>query len=214
MGWRRGRAPACSRPRRNRWMWCCSSGSPTRGGGRWRCGGRAAGRSQVRAVHAGRDRPAGGTAGGVEDQAEADLALGRHGRVAGELEALVAADPLRERLHQPPGHRTRTRPLPAARPGPRTRPDPRRRRQPRRIRRRGRPAAELPPADRPSRRPVFHLQGQRPPPPSHPPAQAPGVSTLRQTASWLDAERANLHAATDYAAGHGRPQHAIAIPPR
>ena len=52
------------------------------------------------------------------------------------------------------------------------------------------------------------------PPPSHPPAQAPGVSTLRQAASWLDAERANLHAATDYAAGHGRPQHAIAIPPR
>ena len=39
-------------------------------------------------------------AGVVEDRIEADLALGRHARVVGELEALVAADPLRERLHQ------------------------------------------------------------------------------------------------------------------
>jgi YVTN family beta-propeller protein len=36
----------------------------------------------------------------VEDRIEADLALGRHAYVVGELEALVAADPLRERLHQ------------------------------------------------------------------------------------------------------------------
>ena len=36
----------------------------------------------------------------VEDRIEADLALGRHAHVIGELEALVAADPLRERLHQ------------------------------------------------------------------------------------------------------------------
>jgi YVTN family beta-propeller protein len=34
----------------------------------------------------------------VEDRIEADLALGRHADVAGELEALVAAHPLRERL--------------------------------------------------------------------------------------------------------------------
>ena len=39
-------------------------------------------------------------AGVVEDRIEADLALGRHARVVGELEALVAADPLRERLYQ------------------------------------------------------------------------------------------------------------------
>src|SRR5262249_61017257 len=35
----------------------------------------------------------------VEDRIEADLALGRHADVAGELEALVAAHPLRERLY-------------------------------------------------------------------------------------------------------------------
>ena len=39
-------------------------------------------------------------AGVVEDRIEADLALGRHAHAVGELEALVAADPLRERLHQ------------------------------------------------------------------------------------------------------------------
>jgi peptide/nickel transport system substrate-binding protein len=39
-------------------------------------------------------------AGVVEDRVEANLALGRHAHVVGELEALVAADPLRERLHQ------------------------------------------------------------------------------------------------------------------
>jgi hypothetical protein len=38
------------------------------------------------------------------------------------------------------------------------------------------------------------------------------VSTLGQAAAWLDAERANLHAAADYAAGRGRSLHAIAIP--
>jgi peptide/nickel transport system substrate-binding protein len=39
-------------------------------------------------------------AGVVEDRIEADLALGRHAHLVSELEALVAADPLRERLHQ------------------------------------------------------------------------------------------------------------------
>jgi len=52
----------------------------------------------------------------------------------------------------------------------------------------------------------------RRPPPGHRPTQAPDVSTLGQAAAWLDAERANLHAAADYAAGHGRSRHAIAIP--
>jgi tetratricopeptide (TPR) repeat protein/transcriptional regulator with XRE-family HTH domain len=51
----------------------------------------------------------------------------------------------------------------------------------------------------------------RRPPPGHPPAQAPGLATRAQAAAWLEAERANLHAATDYAASHGRPEHAIAI---
>ena len=39
-------------------------------------------------------------AGVVEDRIEADLALGRHAAVVGELEALVAVQALRERLHQ------------------------------------------------------------------------------------------------------------------
>jgi YVTN family beta-propeller protein len=39
-------------------------------------------------------------AGAVEVRIEADLALGRHAYAVSELEALVAADPLRERLHQ------------------------------------------------------------------------------------------------------------------
>lgn len=36
----------------------------------------------------------------IESRIEADLALGRHGHVVSELEALAAAYPLRERLHQ------------------------------------------------------------------------------------------------------------------
>jgi tetratricopeptide (TPR) repeat protein/transcriptional regulator with XRE-family HTH domain len=52
----------------------------------------------------------------------------------------------------------------------------------------------------------------RRPPSGHPPTQAPGLATRYQAAAWLEAERANLHAATDYAASHGRPEHAIAIP--
>src|SRR5262249_60747174 len=51
----------------------------------------------------------------------------------------------------------------------------------------------------------------RRPLPGHPPAQAPDVSALGQAAAWLDAERANLHAAADDAATRGRPRHAVAI---
>jgi ABC-type transport system substrate-binding protein/DNA-binding SARP family transcriptional activator/sugar lactone lactonase YvrE len=39
-------------------------------------------------------------AGVLEDRIEADLALGRYGDVVGELEVLVAAHPMRERLYQ------------------------------------------------------------------------------------------------------------------
>ena len=49
-------------------------------------------------------------------------------------------------------------------------------------------------------------------PPGRPPAHAPDLSTLGQAATWLDAERANMHAAADYAAGRARWPHAIAIP--
>ena len=52
----------------------------------------------------------------------------------------------------------------------------------------------------------------RRPPPGNPPAQAPDLSTLGQAAAWLEAERANLHAAADYAAARGRSRHAVAIP--
>ncbi len=49
-------------------------------------------------------------------------------------------------------------------------------------------------------------------PPGRPPAQAPDVSNLGQAAAWLDAERANLHAAVEYSADRARSRHAIAIP--
>jgi tetratricopeptide (TPR) repeat protein/transcriptional regulator with XRE-family HTH domain len=52
----------------------------------------------------------------------------------------------------------------------------------------------------------------RRPPPGHPPAQAPTLSTLGQAAAWLEAERANVHAAAEYAAACGHLRHAIAIP--
>src|SRR5215467_4696495 len=44
----------------------------------------------------------------------------------------------------------------------------------------------------------------RPPLPGNPPAQTPDLSTLEQAAAWLETERANLHAAADYAATRGR----------
>jgi tetratricopeptide (TPR) repeat protein/transcriptional regulator with XRE-family HTH domain len=50
------------------------------------------------------------------------------------------------------------------------------------------------------------------PPPGNPPAQAPDLSTLGQAVAWLETERANLHAAADYAATSGRFRHALAIP--
>jgi tetratricopeptide (TPR) repeat protein/transcriptional regulator with XRE-family HTH domain len=49
-------------------------------------------------------------------------------------------------------------------------------------------------------------------PPGSPRAQAPDLSTLGQAAAWLEAERANLQAAADYAASRGHFRHAIAIP--
>jgi class 3 adenylate cyclase/tetratricopeptide (TPR) repeat protein/DNA-binding XRE family transcriptional regulator len=49
-----------------------------------------------------------------------------------------------------------------------------------------------------------------PPPPCRPPPGAPSVSTPRQAAAWLQAERANLHMAGSYAAGM-HPERAIAI---
>jgi len=52
----------------------------------------------------------------------------------------------------------------------------------------------------------------RRPPPSRKPGQAPDVSTLGQAAAWLEAERANLHAAAEYAAGRACFPHATAIP--
>jgi tetratricopeptide (TPR) repeat protein/transcriptional regulator with XRE-family HTH domain len=45
-----------------------------------------------------------------------------------------------------------------------------------------------------------------------PPADAPELSTPEQAAAWLNAERANLHAAAEYAASSGRTLHAVHIP--
>ena len=49
-------------------------------------------------------------------------------------------------------------------------------------------------------------------PPAQPPQCAPPLSTPGQAATWLEAERANLHAATAHAAASGRLQHAMLIP--
>ena len=51
-----------------------------------------------------------------------------------------------------------------------------------------------------------------PAPPGRPPGSAPPVSTLGQAAGWLEAERANLHAAAGYAAATARPLYAVLIP--
>jgi len=49
-------------------------------------------------------------------------------------------------------------------------------------------------------------------PPGARPTVAPPLSTAGQAAAWLEAERANLHAAAGFAAATGRPGHAITIP--
>jgi tetratricopeptide (TPR) repeat protein/transcriptional regulator with XRE-family HTH domain len=49
-------------------------------------------------------------------------------------------------------------------------------------------------------------------PPARPPACAPTLATPAQAAAWLEAERANLHAAADYAAASELPRHAMLIP--
>ena len=48
-------------------------------------------------------------------------------------------------------------------------------------------------------------------PPGDPPADGPHLAALPAAAAWLEAERANLTAAADYAVGRGRPSHAIAM---
>jgi len=52
----------------------------------------------------------------------------------------------------------------------------------------------------------------RRPPPGLPPAEAPDLSTLEQAGAWLEADRANLHAAADCAAGRACFPHAFALP--
>ncbi|HEY3951996.1 MAG TPA: tetratricopeptide repeat protein [Streptosporangiaceae bacterium] len=58
---------------------------------------------------------------------------------------------------------------------------------------------------------TYWASGYRRPPPGPPPAHAPELPTLAQAGAWLEAERANLYAAADYAAGHERAPHAIAL---
>jgi tetratricopeptide (TPR) repeat protein len=52
----------------------------------------------------------------------------------------------------------------------------------------------------------------RRPLPGNPPAHAPDLATYGQAAAWLDAERANLHAAVDYAVTGRRSRHAVVMP--
>jgi len=49
-------------------------------------------------------------------------------------------------------------------------------------------------------------------PPPRPPTCAPTLAAPEQAAAWLEAERANLHAAADYAAANELPRHAMLIP--
>src|SRR3984885_8589957 len=57
-----------------------------------------------------------------------------------------------------------------------------------------------------------HASAHRRPVPGNPSPQAPDLSALGQSAAWLEAERANLHAAADYAAPRGCSRHSVAIP--
>ncbi|HXJ26776.1 MAG TPA: helix-turn-helix domain-containing protein, partial [Streptosporangiaceae bacterium] len=57
---------------------------------------------------------------------------------------------------------------------------------------------------------LLTLEG--PAPPGRPPDSAPPVSTYRQAVGWLEAERANLHAAAGYAAAGEQPLYAMLIP--
>jgi tetratricopeptide (TPR) repeat protein/transcriptional regulator with XRE-family HTH domain len=49
------------------------------------------------------------------------------------------------------------------------------------------------------------------PPPSSPPSWAPDLPDSDRAVDWLEAERANLHAAVGHAAAEGMPRHAVAI---
>jgi tetratricopeptide (TPR) repeat protein len=49
-------------------------------------------------------------------------------------------------------------------------------------------------------------------PPARPPDYAPPIATQAQASSWLEDERANLHAAVGYAAATARTRHAMVIP--
>jgi tetratricopeptide (TPR) repeat protein/transcriptional regulator with XRE-family HTH domain len=59
--------------------------------------------------------------------------------------------------------------------------------------------------------PTFY-PGIGPLPPACPPEYAPSMPTPGQAAAWLEAERANLQAATGHAAASGRHRHAMLIP--
>jgi tetratricopeptide (TPR) repeat protein/transcriptional regulator with XRE-family HTH domain len=63
-----------------------------------------------------------------------------------------------------------------------------------------------------SRHATTRASADCPAPPSGGPVRAPQLATPQQAATWLETERPNLHAATEYAAAHARPQHAIGIP--
>jgi tetratricopeptide (TPR) repeat protein len=46
----------------------------------------------------------------------------------------------------------------------------------------------------------------------NPPAHSPRLTSWDEAVAWMETERLNLHAAAGYAAAHGRPGHAVAIP--
>src|SRR5215212_2285795 len=83
------------------WPWDAATrrGQPGRCERRWRCGGPALANFAYEQFAQGEiARLEELRLAALEQCVEADLALGRHGQVVGELEALVRAHPLRERV--------------------------------------------------------------------------------------------------------------------
>ena len=58
----------------------------------------------------------------------------------------------------------------------------------------------------------YWIVAEEPAPPGCPPGNPPPVSTFGQAAEWLEAERANLHAAASHAAATAQPAYAVSIP--